>query len=119
PVLSAFGVGHCQDPVPQYNFTAGFKLFFNEIKYSDKRDEIREWLASRDLDINDPKLALGYIPLGKLKSGGKSKDEILRNLKEHLFCSSVSLNVNKKETMDVWLRPFHPTKKPWIGWKPG
>lgn len=67
PVLSAFYQRSKDPPVPQHNFTPGFMLWFWPSKHFDRKHELERWLTeTHNWDISDPKLALGYIPLGKI-----------------------------------------------------
>ncbi|MCY4523599.1 MAG: aspartyl/asparaginyl beta-hydroxylase domain-containing protein, partial [Halobacteriovoraceae bacterium] len=86
PVLTAFYNNVKQRPVPQYDFKAGVKLIFFESIHDDRfRSELKSWLAEKwQMDIEDPKLAIGHIPLGRLV--GKSDiDKIFGELEKHLI----------------------------------
>lgn len=68
PVMNAFLEDVKQEPVPQYNFKPGTKIYFHKDKIwgEKKMGELSDWLSSRwNLDVNDPKLAIGFIPLGE------------------------------------------------------
>ena len=92
PVLNAYRQDVKQKPVPQHNFTAGAKLnFFPHDPFESFKDDLKKWLADRwQMDIDDPKLAIGYIPLGRLIGGFDSKEIGLR-LERHTVIDSIDI----------------------------
>lgn len=57
---------HKTTPTPQCVYSSGMYLCFFEDRPFTEHKQLNEWLKERGLDPNDPKLALGYIPMGKL-----------------------------------------------------
>ncbi|MCB0377943.1 MAG: hypothetical protein KDD33_05575, partial [Bdellovibrionales bacterium] len=81
-----------QRPVPQYNYKAGAKLFFwGDSSGDSQKDQMATWLKEKwDMDIFDPKLALGYIPLGKIHGDFDSR-EIADQLERHNQIESIEI----------------------------
>ena len=107
PILSAFLNNVKQRPTPQYNLKAGVKLiFFNAIYNNDPfRNELKLWLAKKwQMDIKDPKLAIGHIPLGRLV-GESDADKIGGELEKHSVMKS-------PEILDSMT--LHPVRIPYI-----
>jgi hypothetical protein len=61
-----------------------------------EQEEFRQWLVKNNLDPDDPKLCLGYLPIGKvdlLKSfGTESKEAIWEMLGQHLDIYKIEVN---------------------------
>ena len=81
-----------QRPVPQYNFKAAGNLVFGDDHgYEQYKDGLKLWLAKKwQMDINDPKLAIGLIPLGRL-IGDFDVERIGKSLETHTIIESVEI----------------------------
>ena len=72
------------EPTPQNFVTNGMILSFWGDHIFDKRDELAEWLKTKNLDINNPESALGYIGLGKIERLEQlDREEILKSIAAH------------------------------------
>lgn len=92
PVLDAFFADHRAAAVPQSNFTPGMSLYFSKDRESAKGPRLREWLKEAyGWDMDDPKLALGYIPLGEVDCD-LSAAEIRARLKDHPSVKAVRID---------------------------
>jgi hypothetical protein len=83
PVVDAFHNDNTHPPVPQSNFTAGIKLSFHQDSKYEKKEALDQWLKRKfNWSAYDPKMALGYIPLGKIESD-LTLPEIYEQIKKH------------------------------------
>lgn len=77
PFIDAFRNQDDTEPTAQTELTSGFWISFFRDEDSEDRGPIRKWLKSRfNRDIDDPSLALGSIPLGRIQN--LSRDQILQ-----------------------------------------
>jgi hypothetical protein len=83
PVLSAFLTDHHEDPVPQTNYTSGMKLYLGEGIPLQEKESLKVWLERKGMNPDDPKLALGYIPLGELILEDPSFEDLRRRVARH------------------------------------
>lgn len=92
PVINAYLQDVKQRPIPQYNFKSGAKIYFrNKIRMSHFKDDLETWLAQKwQMDINDPKLAIGYIPLGQLTEN-LDVDQIGSQLETHTVIEPIEI----------------------------
>lgn len=90
PTINAFnGDTH---PVPQNSYCPGMiMIFWGDFKFS-KHEELGSWLETRGLSINDPKSALGYIPLGVLEDVAKiDRESFIDKVSDCLKVKSVAI----------------------------
>ncbi|NOT79099.1 MAG: hypothetical protein HOP07_08860 [Bacteriovoracaceae bacterium] len=64
PTLQAFL--NNSKPRPQSYFSSAMYLTFVDDSPFERYDELSKWLITKNLSLNDPKSAIGYILLGKL-----------------------------------------------------
>ena len=92
PIESAFYAKPEDPPLPQPNYSSGCFLYFNNSFEFTQWDELGKWLKETyDWDVKDPKLALGYIPLGKLTTPYNSQDELIAKVAQHAKIRQVRL----------------------------
>lgn len=98
-VLAAFEAGTDSEPNPQTSFCANHFLYFrpsNDLLSKDRFSQVKTWLKStHNLDIDNPNLRLGHIPLAKFTQHHSHKD-ILKKISGTHKLVSISINeVNK------------------------
>lgn len=82
PVLHAFWNQEVKLPVPQRQFTADFRIGFGRDVEFDQLDELRSWIREKyNWDPDDPKLAIGYVPLGKVRDFKWSQTELFEKVR--------------------------------------
>ena len=98
-VLAAFEAGTDSKPNPQVSFCANHFLYFrpsNDLLNKDNFDSVKDWLkTTHNLDINDPNLRLGHIPLAKFTDHSSYK-EILKNISGSHKLASISIEQTKE-----------------------
>jgi hypothetical protein len=71
--------------------------------HTEEQDNFREWLGSHDLDYQDPRLSLGYLPIGQVDMmesfGTVEAPEVWAALGKHLDIHSVEVG-NTKQVYD-------------------
>lgn len=93
PVYYAFLHDERKLPVPQRTYKADFTVSFGETAQFERREELGRWLRTHfDWDVNNKKLALGYIPLGQcLEAEMLSPKDIAALVKGHRKVVEVEL----------------------------
>lgn len=88
PTMNAFHMK--SDPTPQNVVTNGMMMaFWGDITFQ-QVDELKDFLKTKDMDINNPRIALGYIPLGILENiEDANRAQILEQIKTHAFVKNV------------------------------
>ena len=82
PTINAFW--NNSEPTPQNSLMNGMLLaFWSDVQF-DRHEELKKWLETKGLDINNPEIALGYLPLGLMVGiENCDKDEVLRQISLH------------------------------------
>jgi hypothetical protein len=71
--------------------------FTKETIHGEVLEEFKNFLASRGLDPHDPKLALGYVPVGKLiRAPGMTDQDYKQALEQHLSLRRVKVFKNRE-----------------------
>lgn len=97
PVLEAFKNDEEGMPTPQRTYRADFNLSFDPNYKFTQFNKLQSWLKTKfDLNINDRKLALGYISLGRMEEQGFSEQEIFENIRAHRALNRVELIVSRE-----------------------
>lgn len=97
--------------VSQDNVTAGFSLYFDGIKQQAKKEEMAVWFKSTwNVDISDPKLALGFIPLGKLRDMDKIDSIIPKIISSRKVLNVRITQPPKLDDFSQWATPFDEKK---------
>jgi hypothetical protein len=92
PTIAAFFSGVNDSFLPQSKVSAGFFLLFDQDFDFDQWDQLRSWLEkTHHLNASDPRLAIGFIPLGRLVNRSIDSEANLQELSEHLRISKVEL----------------------------
>lgn len=84
PTLQAFL--NQSTPVPQDKYSAGMIMTFVDDSPFTRLDEFRSWAVSVGLNPDDPRIALGYLPLGMMKNiptTTEDKERFLSRLGQH------------------------------------
>lgn len=84
--------------LPHKYITGEFDIFFGESTYSDcERDELREFLKKHGQDINDQSLALGYMPVAKMKDTGKTSNfDFVNEMSNYMSIANIEILINGK-----------------------
>jgi len=90
---------------PNYAYGIGLSLVDKEI------DEFTAWLIKNNLNPNDPKLSLGFLPIGKVdlesSFGTTDKETIWKLLGTHLDIISIEVGGIKNSYPYCWSDPYH------------
>lgn len=122
PPMNAFLNRITTLPVPQSNYTTGIRLGFIQTSKFEQMPELIDWFKKQfGWNAEDPKTALGYIPLGELQTK-LSKEELIQKIKAHRFVHSVEVysGSEKRESLLPALWPstneiqYHLKYKPFI-----
>jgi len=83
---------HKTDPAPQNVYTTGMMLSFMPDFDFKITDDFEAWLKERGMSAQDPRSAIGLIPLGRLTGEEiKDQDAFLENLKKYRKVSGVEI----------------------------
>ncbi len=98
-VLAAFEAGTDSKPNPQASFCANHFLYFrpsNDLLSKDNFVQVKDWLkTTHDLEINDPHLRLGHIPLAKF-TDYSNYEEVLKKISNKHRLTSISIDQIKE-----------------------
>lgn len=93
PVLNAFQNKEEETPVPQRQYKADFRVSFSGDSIFKHRELLKQWVVSKyRWNYDDPTLAIGYIPLGKVINCPYSQDELFQKVRAHKCITSVQLS---------------------------
>lgn len=102
PVEAAFYAKPDDPPLPQHNYSSGCFLYFNDTYQFDQWDALSAYLEETwQLDVKDPKLAIGYIPLGKLITPYEQREEIISGIREHKKVNAIRIGGDAADTKSV------------------
>lgn len=97
---------HNTHPTPQHLYSSGMYLCFFEDRNFIEHKELHTWLENRKLDPKDPKLALGYIPLGKIVSPViNDQRAFVKNLAQYRKIVNVSLSQKLTQSVPKTIHP--------------
>jgi|GEM_PF-391769 len=92
PIEAAYYARPESPPLPQPNYCSGFSLYFHEDADFSEWEQLGKWLdETYGWDVNDPKMAIGYIPLGRLISQYESEEKLIAQIAQHQKVKQVSL----------------------------
>ena len=95
PTLQAFI--NKSKPRPQNHFSSAMYLTFVDDSPFDNYDELSKWLKTVNLSLDNPRSAIGYVPLGKLvlpsiPSTAQDKVSFLLNFKKYNSIKKIEFN---------------------------
>lgn len=93
PIMDAFKHNEIERPTVQQKYRADFTVRMDPTVNFNKWDELGAWLRTHfNWDINDRKLAIGYISLGQLEPNGLSDEQLFQAVHKHKVLEQVLLS---------------------------
>lgn len=99
PVLNAFRNQDQTRPTPQTRYTADLWICLTGDTEFNEWDSLKKWLkVTHGWDAANPKLAIGYIPLGMVKNLKHSREELFRAVQPHKKIQRVELSFSDSQS---------------------